>query len=488
MKKREGIALATAILFLVLWYVLKPIPDQGGPCSMGDQDPFQPGTLDVVINYVNFTNPSRQETQPGQCGLCGRLQCDPASATPCCRGWHSPDKIPGTCGTGPEFCACPNCLDSRVVGTDRSYGEIRWLLRGIDKHIGIWSDGDQLGLVRNIYLVYNTLEGNGPPDFIEWIPCPFRNALRHADCKATVYVSARSPSLVAVPQCFYFPPGSPPYGQSRDASQIGVHRIANLSKWFLYFEDDMVPISRFRPSDFVDYRNKKTFTYLDVFYLFEHFQSSNWAKSKLYTINLFTQKFGWRIRFAEGSHVPLLANRCAMEEVENTWNPEFLFTIKDGEGPNHLQFQTACGVYAQDKGWATNRIISSHSAQVHLNLEGKYDDPLDIFCDLADNLTPFAQIQGPSYSDEMTMCGPPRADWRLVIDGFLHYTLPEPSRFESPDEAKAFNARPRSHMSWPCPKRPSFTTFRASVVLLALLLMGLALRFYRKLRPRARED
>jgi len=132
---------------------------------MGEQDPFRPGSLDIVINYVNFTKPKPRETskvieifsshyviQAGQCGLCGTLQCNSSSAAPCCRGWYSADKIPGsqkrpestgsndlgTCGSGPEFCECPNCLDSRVIGTDRSYSETRWMLRGIEKHLGLW--------------------------------------------------------------------------------------------------------------------------------------------------------------------------------------------------------------------------------------------------------------------------------------------------------------------------------------------------------------
>lgn len=491
MQKRVGLFAGGGALCVVLLWVLFRAPSQslGNVCGMGEENPFAPNSLDIVVNYVNFTKPTlTRQSQAVQCGVCGSLECDPSSDAPCCQNWFLPDKKPGTCGSGPSFCDCPNCLDSRVVGSDRSYSEIRWLLRGIDHNIGVWSQATPFNIVRNIYIIYNSMEGNGPPRFIEWEPCSFRNALRHAECNETVYVSARYPALVAVPQCFYFPLGSPPHGQSRDASQIGVHRIANLSKWFLYMEDDVIPSSAFRASDFVDMSTKRMRSYADSFYLFEYFQPGNWAKSKIYSLKLVAERFGWRPRFAEGSHMPFIVSRCVMEEVEATWKKEFIFTINDAEGPDHLQFATLASAYAVANGLTVNHLLSSHvSYQVHLDLEGKVGDPRALFCDWNEHPTPFLQLQGPSWSDEMTMCGPPRADWRLVLDSFMHHILPMPSRFETPNEARAFNSLPRANLQWPCAQRAT-NYYR---VLLVLFFFGFSAWFswqgYQRLRlPSAR--
>lgn len=479
-------------IILVIWLLSRGTANaKKSACSMGLENPFEPGSLDIVINYVNFTDPKKPlpEAQAQECGACGRKECDAFSDAPCCQNWHSPDHALGTCGSGPAFCECANCLDSRVVGSDRSYSELRWTLRGIDHNIGVWSQANPSNLVRHIYIIYNTIEGNGPPNFIEWEPCSYRNELRSAECNETVYVSTRDSSLVAIPQCFYFPPGSPLHGQTRDASQIPVHRIANLSKWFLYFEDDMIPSAQFRPSDFVDFTTKKMKSYSDAFYLFDYFQPGHWAGAKLYTQGLLAKKFGWRLRFGEGSHVPLFISRCAMEEVERTWNEDFLFTVKDHEGSKHLQFPTMASNYPIDAGLADNHIFSSHvNFQVHLDLEGKHADLRSWFCDWIESPTPFIQLQGPSWSDEMTICGPPRADWRREIDSFLHYLLPVPSRFEDPVEAQLFNSRPRASLSWPCPPRHK-SMFR---FLPALIVTGICawLVWYRKVSrlARARDD
>ena len=84
-------------------------------------------------------------------------------------------------------------------------------------------------VVGNIYIIYNSLRGNGPPNFVDWVEVDSQmtgggaadllvNNLP-ADCTDKVYAT-KSGALFAVPQCVVFPEFGDPPGVTRDASQV----------------------------------------------------------------------------------------------------------------------------------------------------------------------------------------------------------------------------------------------------------------------------
>ena len=223
-----------------------------GACKVGlerwdgdNRGPFQPGQLDVVISYFNESGTKRSktgwfgggQTAPDGSNTCGYGGAGCAGATPCCKGYstgphgntHPPS---GTCGIGPEYCDCPDCLDYRVVSPDKYSTEIRWLLRGIDTNLGIFdSESNPEGMIRRVFLVYNSVAGNGPPAFVDWSIDTDLARAPPVGCLDKTYVSGGG-TLVAVPHCLIFPPGGSPPGNNRDASQMSVIRIPGLARNF----------------------------------------------------------------------------------------------------------------------------------------------------------------------------------------------------------------------------------------------------------------
>ena len=216
---------------------------------------FRPGTLDVVTTFYNESDgapmPIRDD---GRCGYSGWAQCNSNGGKPCCRGWPctSSTSLCGVCGGGPEFCACPDCLDFR---TSKRSDEVRWLLRGLHQHYGIWTPGTPQGLVRRIYILYNTLKGNGPPAFIDWVEDTDPARRPPPGCKDKVYTAGSGPyagTLIALPHCVTFPTDGAPPGKDRPASQLSIYRIPGLSEVFFYIEDDMIPSGAFVASEWTD--------------------------------------------------------------------------------------------------------------------------------------------------------------------------------------------------------------------------------------------
>ena len=244
-----------------------------------------PGTLDIV---VTFYNESRKSAYPvredGRCGQ--KLGAGCPTSTPCCDGWLADDG--GQCSAGggaasvhavQPTCQCPECLDFRVALLS---DEVRWLLRGVHTHYGVYSNDNPEGLVGKIYIIYNTLApGNGPPMFVDWKEDTDPVRRPPPGCKDKTYTAGKYGELVAVPHCALFPKAGVPPGRSRAASQIIIHRIPGLQEWFMYMEDDMAPTTPFVQSQFFDERGRIK-THMN--YINEVIPKGDWRSNQVLTI------------------------------------------------------------------------------------------------------------------------------------------------------------------------------------------------------------
>ena len=79
------------------------------------------------------------------------------------------------------------------------------------------------GWIRRVFIVYNSLEGNGPPDFVKWTEAAAGSKWAKQipnGCSDKAYVAGEGDSLVAIPHCLTFPADGDWPGKTRDASQV----------------------------------------------------------------------------------------------------------------------------------------------------------------------------------------------------------------------------------------------------------------------------
>jgi hypothetical protein len=449
----------------------------------------KPGSLDVVISYYNSTPDVPADPRPlnpRSDNLCGFTiaGCECISSRPCCRGFVLGDAggggfsenginytagvaaSTGVCGIGPEYCGCEDCLDSRVVSPERTGLEIKWLLRGVDAYMGVVSAAKPTGVVRRIYIAYNSLAGNGPPTFIKWKVDHSRSVPK--GCHDKVYVAHGSGNaLIAVPHCYFFPPDGDAPGKSRNAAQMPVHRIPGLSEYFWYMEDDMTAIRPFRLERWLDMASGKIKVHVDYWLGFA--SNDPWHLAQRHSIDLLASRFGSRTRYTEGTHSPILVKKCLMEEVESIWNAEFAYTVGRGsieeeanknaaQESGDLQFNTIVQNYAVDRNAAVDAgfdpmaILNLHTHNPFVNgfggegLEERLCEAVG-WVDGGDGVD-FINIQGPGWSDEYLGVGRsgatntltthlPRADIRLRLLGFFHAMLPNAAPWENEEMAAA---------------------------------------------------
>ena len=135
--------------------------------------------------------------------------------------------------------------------------QVRWTLRGLATNWGVHDrTANPAGLVRQVFILYNTLKGQGPPSFIDWAETADPAYQQPAGCTDKVHVSGARPggrpSLYAIPHCLTFPAGGNPPGRTRAASQMQAHRIPGLSEVFFLIEDDIIPTGPFERSEWVN--------------------------------------------------------------------------------------------------------------------------------------------------------------------------------------------------------------------------------------------
>lgn len=385
-------------------------------CGVDLGSPFErPGELDVVVNYINST--SRTPRQSTECAACSRG--------------------PGVCSQ--DSCDCPNCVDHRYP---TAY-EILWLLRGVEKYMGMSDHG---GYIRKVFIVYNSLDGNGPPTFVDWEVDP--SFQLPADCTDNAYVAADgSKTLFAIPHCVIFPSSSRGWpGNNRDASQMAVHRIPGLAESFLYMEDDIAPVGPFEPNDFYDRQSGLILEHLTTWLknlntIFDDGTTSGWDAARQHSIDVLSKRYGKRFRLVEGLHCPHLYRRCFLEEIETIFAEGWNYTMSDDSSDASKRFNllTMAGNYMIDRGSAKNNgLFGLFPAELSIHTHDSRYGPMSIkeyeehLCEALHVTKPrFFQAQGPGWSDEYNSENRPRNDVKLRLLGYLLQVLPQPSRWEN---------------------------------------------------------
>lgn len=288
--------------------IRKPLPNLADCPALT----FGPGSLDVVITYVNLTAPT--ELQVRKDGLCmpkspggGPFGCN--NSFPCC--------FEGRCHVAShEVCDCPTCFDYRSAGASNTFQEAKYLVRSLEKHgLGVLTPENPRGPVRKIFLIYNECNGNGPPTWIDETEKDYIVAVHHREIFPEPDVML--PSF------------------SRNAIQTSTYRIPGLLPWFLQFEDDMLLINDFDISKF--YRSGKIVTYLDR--MSQFWSNHGWTGAAHFSASL--ARNGGLVHIVEGNHIPQLVSTCAWEQMEIAYADELRRTrLSKYDQPDDIQFQT----------------------------------------------------------------------------------------------------------------------------------------------------
>ena len=421
------------------------------------EGPFTPGTLDIVITWYNeshrLSHFGRSSPDDDTEHAAGARRChvwEPGpgclgTKTPCCKDYSAEN---GTCGSGPTFCECADCLDYRVVNPSNYGGELRWLLRGIDTHLGIFdAETAPAGLIRRVYIVYNELYNSNPPSFVDWEDDMDASRQPPSGCAAKSWVSGGG-TLVALPHCVTFLPGTKPPGRNREASQSSILHIPGLADHYLYLEDDFVPVKPIAREKWFQQARGLIFTHLNGKMPHEFRDGDRWHNAQYQSVQLLEARFGPKQRLVDAAHTPLLLDRCLMEEMALIWDAEVRYTATEGnirtytnEDPHGKGCTTILAMgpnYMIDRGGALNQITGDNDVlELHTN-----DERFDLHAVMTqlcgDFSASFLQLQGPGWSDEyMGGAYLPRGDIRSAFNGLLHTLLPSKSRWENAANAAA---------------------------------------------------
>ena len=332
---------------------------------------------------------------------------------------------------------------------------VMWTLRGLATHWGMHARrGNSSGLVRHVYILYNTLEGNGPPSFVNWVKNddPLYRTTR-AGCKDQVYSSAANgvPTLFAIPHCLTFPPESNPPGRTRAASQLQGHRIPGVSEVFMNIEDDMIPTRPFQRSEWIDGKGRLK-SHLDWD---RRICTDCWMRNQLTTVDRLGKKCGaTRLRNGGAQHNPWLTVRGLMYDIEDTWPVDFNYTVgatTSGVRGSTIEPITMTQNYAIDRGFAVEMGRYKNMAGIHTNeasllaaeandvsalrstflevfpVAGRQNDAAGDAFRRSDRWPSLVNIQGPGWSSEYSS----RKEYRCFIVALLRSLLPAPSPWET---------------------------------------------------------
>lgn len=444
------------------------------------------GEIDAVVWYINYTQPEESVvrtlhpvTLPNMkarpvlpTGACGFAigDCDGTGAQPCCRGWHAEGG--GICGAGQETCDCSDCLDFETQSLKNSFDDTRWLLRGLHANMGPY--------IRNVYIVYNSLHGNGPPNNVNWKVDESWETPSH--CKEPVYKApglVPSASVYGVPQCAFMPAEALFPSPNRDGSQIYVHRIKGLADWYLALEDDQTLMKPFDPAELFNSRGQlKVHTSTWWSHIFGLVGGGNgYLEGKAYTNSVLSARFGWRSRGEEMIHNPVLMHRGLMEEAEEEFSAEFAFTASAAgekqEPSRRLQIQTLFSQYAIDVG-AAEQVQSPLAWEIHTNKPSfaSVDNLRTSLCASLVSPQRWLQVQGPGWSDEYSHDAnfAPSANLHRVVADFHDIILPKPSPPEIGHSART-NGHPQRLVAEFCDKNSNSDGFSGGLLLGGLFVL-----------------
>lgn len=213
--------------------------------------------------------------------------------------------------------------------------------------------------------------------------------------------------------------------------------IQELTDHFVYMEDDMIPTNAFPYERMYHYRTGMIRHHLSNFNPLGLPSSGGWIAAQQFSNKLLARRFGFRLRFGESDHYPLLLNRCAVAEIEQLWPQEFRHTLlANSTSDSRMQLITMLQNYQVDRGLAVNSILidSVVCIGIHTN-DKKYSAVDDLIKDLRQDLLPgVMNVQGPGFSFDYLEDRnfQPRADFRCAIFLFFRSLLPKPAVWENP--------------------------------------------------------
>ena len=429
-----------------------------------------PGSIDIVITTVNFsistinkkainylqytTDPDRtrnacepRATVAGSGASAWKnksFRCDHASKRSCCLMQSSSTRARkndmwGQCvapSSSNDFCRCTNCYDFRLRRPSMLYNEVRQQLRSFSKNgLHVKSKEHPNGIIRKIFIVYN--EGTGNP--------------------APTWLGSKSSDIVVVPhktlwKAYGDMTGYP--SENRNAIAAHLHRIPNLSEWFLYLEDDIFlnrPLQLRKNEDYIT-NDGKIVSYLNDKALVDKKKPvGGWKGAIWTTLRALEEKFGPRHssskslvqgmenvligkRAGESEHAPRFFNKCVLAELWRVWPSNYAATVSHVQHTNDdFQIITHHGMFLEDLGLGKNiPQPDTICHEIHTLQLFNYENFLNRVCKFwKHKKIDWLQVQGDGISDEYisgehTAMGNLRWAWQALTEAMW----PRPSKYE----------------------------------------------------------
>jgi len=197
-----------------------------------------------------------------------------------------------------------------------------------------------------------------------------------------------------------------------------IHHIRDLSDWFLYLNDDMMLWENFK----VDTLFKRG---LPIQHLGGGSVSSPSQKAGL---DVLKSDFGARARTLD-THVPLIAKKCLMQEIEVTYADRLYKCNSELPAPlcdfKQFHFNSFYQNYAIDRKAALEETWRGFGTEVHIN-HNHTPDRIKQRLDLLNNVQ-WVNLQGVGASEEYKINNP----MRVMVDEFYFRKFPTKAPWET---------------------------------------------------------
>lgn len=216
------------------------------------------------------------------------------------------------------------------------------------------------------------------------------------------------------------------------AIETHLHRIPDLSRRFLYLNDDMFFGNRVKPTDFLP-PSGMTKIWVDPWQLPESRTEGDLVSRWLaYNRNLLREAFGER-KFPSVAHAPILYDREVLAEVEAQWPDEFERTSAQRFRTDEMALVHVLYAHflaAQGKCEFFTRPDEHHSLVL---FRPPLHETLKTLKRLRRSRPPFFCINDDWDSDDDTVSG--------ILVEYLESYFPKPSSFERPEADRDINGK-----------------------------------------------
>lgn len=295
------------------------------------------------------------------------------------------------------------------VGRDRDpFSEIMFTLRSLAVH-GLYQRAGK------VYILYNQNK-HAPP----------------------VFLKENHPKVRAVPQSEVLE-YSGLSGEERENPKLHVtlahmHRIHDLSEWFLYLQDDMMLTQDFDVSHLYDNATNRMRFHLNLRASLHPHAS---ARAGDLSAHFLRSKLGYDAKLQDGLHCPVLVKRCLMEEIESRLAADlFKCRTRDMRGTTtpcdfaSYQFHTFYQNYAIGRGLAVNvPRDKGFAAEIHTraaDAAARARSVRERLRELGDGAVQWLNVQGPGVSDEYERS----EEIREAVDEWYGERFPEKGEWE----------------------------------------------------------